>query len=97
MDYLRKIWYRLDPHFFEANEKSIDINEIVRQYPFFNVKSVHGGHIAYLLVHSALQFRIPPAFIKYYAPTLMKIENGIGNIPRLFSCWVLTLLQKVEK
>jgi SAM-dependent methyltransferase len=96
MDYFRKLWYRLDPRFFEDNEKSIDVKEIVKQYPFSRIKSVYGGHVAYLLVHSALQFRIPPALIKYYAPALMAFENNAGNIPRFFSCWVLALLQKVE-
>jgi len=97
MDFLRKLWYKYDAEFFESNEASIDLDEILREYRgrFTLVKKQFGGNVAYLLVATSMIFRIPPKLVKYYASFLMTIEKYIRLVQgRPFSCWVLALLQK---
>lgn len=100
LDWFRKLWYKLDKTYFEENEKSIDLDNIMSMYgqQLELVRRKYGGNVAYLLVQESLLFRIPPGLIKYYATTLMTIEEFLTIFQTRFtSCWVLALLQKAGK
>ncbi|MBR9972774.1 class I SAM-dependent methyltransferase [Magnetospirillum sulfuroxidans] len=96
-DRARKLWYRLDPQYFQDNEASIDIDLVLKA---FEGKAVvdrlqYGGNLAHLFVLSSMHFRIPPAAVKYYARPLMAMENMLNKLnSRLFSMWVLCVLRK---
>jgi len=97
LDLARKAWYRLDRQYFEDNETSIDINALalshVDQLEISRVE--YGGNLAHLLVQSSMQFRIPPRFLPYYAPLLLKIDPVLQRFQgRRTACWVAALFRK---
>ena len=96
-DWLRRIWYRLDKSYFESNERAIDIDKITRGFAneMVLVRSKYGGDFAHLLVGSSLHFRIPVAFLKYYACLLNGVERVLSVFQsRRTACWVLALYRK---
>jgi len=97
IDWLRKLWYRLDKIYFAENEQSVDLDELIIKYDkhLKLVKGKYGGNVAYLLVQESLLFRMPPGMIKFYASPLMVMEKILSVFQsRLTSCWVLALMQK---
>ena len=97
MDLLRRLWYRCDNRYFAENERSIDLDDILGEHGehLHLVKKRFGGNVAYLFVQESLPLGIPPGSVRYYAPTLMAIENAFNLIQSpLTSCWVLALMKK---
>ena len=99
IDKFRMLWYRLDPSYFQSNEKSIDINQLLVEAngKLKARKVIFGGGFAYLLVCQATAFRIPHWALSIYAPWLIKIEFELGflKIGESLPIWVLALLQNV--
>ena len=97
LDLARKLWYRLDTRFFEKNESSIDF-ERLRAQTDAKLELDHiryGGNLAHLFVMSSMQFRIPQAAVKWYAPGLLWLEPRLERLQGpLLSCWGLALFQK---
>lgn len=102
VDKLRKLWYKLDPRYFESNERSIAINHLVRSTngSLKPLRVIYGGHVAYLLVFTSMVLRIPLRLLSLYAPWLMKFEFGLDSLGlrpgKYGSSWVLALLQKAN-
>lgn len=99
VDRLRRLWYRLDPKFFEDNERSIDAAALAGAHRerFRTLATVHGGNLAYLLVNGSMALRIPPRLVRIYAPALLGLERTLTPLqPRFLSLWVLCLMQKIE-
>jgi SAM-dependent methyltransferase len=97
LDLARKLWYRLDPKYFEENEAAIDLERLARTHAgaLRMVRRRYGGNVAYLLVFTSMVFRIPVKVARYLAPVLMPVERALGILQtRLTSLWVLGLLQK---
>lgn len=97
VDKLRMLWYRMDKRYFQANEKAINLDDLVAD--FGNVTVINrevGGHIAYWLVFSSMILRIPIRLLPYYAPHMLRLEHGLDKLGlnQVFSSWVLALLQK---
>lgn len=98
-DRIRKVWYRLDPNYFQANEQSIDIRHVTSAFQgqFYVEKMEFGGGLAHLLVLNSMHFRIPPRVVRLYAETAMALEFFMNRInSRLLSMWVLCLLRKAN-
>ncbi|MBI2240886.1 MAG: class I SAM-dependent methyltransferase [Magnetospirillum gryphiswaldense] len=96
-DHARKLWYRLDPHYFQDNEASIDIDQVLDAYDgkIMVERLQYGGNLAHLFVLSSMHFRIPPTAVKYYARPVMALERMLNKLnSRFFSMWVLCLLRK---
>ena len=97
-DLIRRLWYRLDRHHFEENERSVDIQELLKTHgPWFTLQSVtYGGGPAYMLVLSSLILRIPLWAKRYYSPLLLQVEKLFRRFhtPRL-SCYVVCQLRKI--
>jgi ubiquinone/menaquinone biosynthesis C-methylase UbiE len=97
IDKFRMLWYKLDQSYFQSNEKSIDINQLLidANGKLKAIKVIFGGGLAYLLVHQAMAFRIPHWALSIYAPWLIKIEFGLDflKIRKSLHMWVLALLQ----
>ena len=93
----RKLWYKLDQSYFQSNEKSIDIDQLLvdANGKLKARKVIFGGGFAYLLVCQAMAFRIPHWALSIYAPWLIKIEFGLSllKIRKSLHMWVLALLQ----
>jgi hypothetical protein len=97
LDLARRAWYRLDPSYFEQNERSIDLRMVIdhcagRMAP---VGHRYGGNVGYLLVFASMAFRIPAGLVGFYAPLALGVERLLSPLQgRLLSCWVLALLRK---
>ena len=97
IDLFRALWYRFDSTYFEKNEESIDLDDVMRRHgkDLHLLKKIFGGNVAYLLVQESLLFRVPPGLIKHYASSLFAIENFLAKFQnQLSSCWFLALAQK---
>ena len=95
---LRRLWYRLDPKFFQSNEQSIRVEEIrnVSVGKLNEVGIYYGGSLAYLFVSQALILRIPTDIVNFYASFFMQFEKIFEKIPggRIFPFWVLAIFSK---
>ncbi len=96
-DVLRKLWYRHDHRFFEANEASIDFAALVSA----NADHLHleylryGGGVAYLPVLLSLFLRIPKRWKRFYAPPLLSMEQALLPLQsRRLSFFALCRLRK---
>ena len=95
-DYFRKIWYRLDSKFFESNEKSIDLDDLVskNKEEFELINKKYGGNIYYLLCNVGMAFRInlKSKLIKNF---LRLVENILNKFQFKFnSLFFIALLKK---
>jgi ubiquinone/menaquinone biosynthesis C-methylase UbiE len=83
---LRKIWYKIDPVYFQDNEHSIDIKKIIgmTNINLKPYKIIYGGHLAYLMVLQSMILRIPIQLVRFYAPWLIKLENKFNSIADFF-------------
>ncbi|CUW38073.1 protein of unknown function [Magnetospirillum sp. XM-1] len=98
-DRARKLWYRLDPSYFQDNEQSIDIEQVVStlQDRFTVERTEYGGNVAHLFVLNSMHFRIPPRLVGLYARGAMALEFLLNRLAtRLLSMWVLCLLRKKD-
>ena len=97
-DAMRKLWYRLDPKYFEENEAAIDGKRLQLEHSdkFRLVAQVYGGNVGYLAINGAMALRLPVAFVERTGPFLSKMEGMVNRIqPRALSLWFLMLLQRV--
>lgn len=97
LDLARKLWYRLDRSYFEENESSIDVAALARGHAdrLDLVAYRYGGNLAHLLVQSSMAFRIPPGWVKYYAPLLLPLDRGLERLQgKRSACWVLAQFRK---
>ena len=95
-DYFRKIWYQLDTKFFESNEKSINLNDLVskNKEEFELINKKYGGNIYYLLCNVGMAFRInlKSKLIKNF---LRLVENILDKFQFKFnSLFFIALLKK---
>jgi SAM-dependent methyltransferase len=96
-DFFRKIWYRLDQRYFEENERSIDVRVLRKRHDrtFEMLRCLYGGNVAHVFVQGSIFFRIPPSWVRFYAPALIRLDRALQILQtRLTSCWVLALFQK---
>jgi SAM-dependent methyltransferase len=96
-DIARKIWYRFDRKFFEDNEKSIDLNRLVRHHRenLRLVKHKYGGNISYVFNSMTMPMRLQNKRLD----NMYKFLNGTERYveicqSRLTSLWFLALFQK---
>jgi ubiquinone/menaquinone biosynthesis C-methylase UbiE len=91
-DLVRKLWYKLDKHFFEENESSIDFNQlaVINAQRFEVCKTKYLGNIAYILVLNTLILRMPKKLKRLYTPTLLRLEAFISKFQnKTFSCFIV--------
>lgn len=98
VDKLRRIWYRNDPKYFTNDEKAIDIDTLIEEFSE-RIEPVHihyGGNFSYFFVHGAMLFRMPHKLVRFYAPVMGALENGLDRltISQRIPAWVLALLKK---
>ncbi|MEI6724946.1 MAG: class I SAM-dependent methyltransferase [Actinomycetes bacterium] len=98
-DVFRKLWYRYDRRYFEANEASIDLEALLQanggrlRLEYLR----YGGGVAYLPVLQPLFLRIPNRWKRFYAPPLLRIERALLPLQsRRLSFFVLCRLRKIE-
>lgn len=99
-DIFRKIWYAADPKMFAANEKSIDLEILKKEFSsrFDYLEESYFGNIAFFLVYQSMMLRIPVAWKKYYAKTLFEIEDRIRPLQgKRLSCQVICQWKKKER
>ena len=97
-DVFRKLWYRLDRRYFEANEASVDIEALLRANGSrLRLEYIrYGGGVAYLPVLLQLFIRIPRRWKPLYAPSLIRLERAFLPLQsRRMSFFVLCRLRKV--
>jgi SAM-dependent methyltransferase len=97
VDTVRKVWQRVDNKYFNENEQSIDLKQIVRHYDnkMLLRNSFFGGNIGYLFIIGGMVLRIPHKYMKYYASFFLKIEKIVSMYqPKFFSFYVAAILQK---
>lgn len=98
VDRLRRLWYRNDPQYFTDAEAAVDMDALVRRFDdqLVALRLVRGGNVAYFFVHGAMLFRIPHWLVRFYAPALIALEQGLDwlGVSQRFPAWVLALLQK---
>jgi len=77
LDLVRQLWYRFDRRFFERNEKSIDIERLLRKHRnlFQGILKKHEGGPAYILVLNSLVLRVPHGLKAVYSRPLMALER----------------------
>ena len=83
VNYIRRIWYRLDKKFTD-DEEAISYKKTLSPYLSlgFKEKSVHyGGSIAYLLIGQSLTLAINKKLKKYLSPISFFIERFFNKIP----------------
>ncbi|HLP44947.1 MAG TPA: class I SAM-dependent methyltransferase [Candidatus Kapabacteria bacterium] len=96
-DLFRKIWYKIDKYYFEKNERSIDLQKMMKFHdPQFElIQRKYGGNLAYLFVQESMVLRINPKIVNFYAQALLRVEKIVNRIqPPFLSLWVLALLRK---
>ena len=96
-DYARKLWYRLDPTYFEDNEQAIDVDQLVddNRHLFDLRDVVFGGNVAYASVALSMAMRIPLRLVDLYARPMQWVENVITPLQsRHTALWAVILLQK---
>ena len=96
-DGLRRLWYRLDPAYFQEEEASVDLKQLLREHGdrFELVKKIYGGNLAYLFVYLSMAFRIPVGWVRHYARPLVILENILAKLQtRLSALWVSALFRK---
>ena len=76
-DVFRKLWYRWDRRYFEANEASIDLKALVAaNRSRLRLEYLrYGGGVAYLPVLQPLFLRIPNRWKRFYAAPLLYVER----------------------
>ena len=97
LDLIRKIWYRLDNVYFQDNEGSIDFSTLAQEHQnhLQLLQHMYGGNLANLFVLSSMQFRIPTAWVQYYAPLLLPLDRFISRFQgKRSACWILAMFQK---
>lgn len=97
LDHARRLWYRLDPTYFEDNEASIDVDRLARDHADLLrlERAVYGGNLGYLLVSMSMVLRIPLRVVDLYAEPMLKIDDALSRVQRkLTSLWVLAELVK---
>jgi SAM-dependent methyltransferase len=86
-DFFRKIWYKTDKNYFEENEASVDISELMQKnsgrFEFKLTK--YTGFLAFLLVYNSYVFRVPLGLKKYYSPFLLWIDRLINPLQSRWS------------
>ena len=83
INYLRKIWYKLDNKFTE-DEEAISYHNTLKPLLSigFEEKSLNfGGNIAYIIIGQSLVLRIPPSYKKYLAPISFFLERIFSKLP----------------
>jgi len=96
-DAFRKLWYRLDPKYFEDNEAAIDVDKVIRdEASRFELVSAHyGGGPAYFIIFNSLILRVPPAVKKWIATPLIETDRLIERVlPRALSSYVVAQFRK---
>ncbi len=96
-DYARKLWYRLDPTYFEENEEAIDVDELAadNRESFDLVDCVYGGNVAYASVALSMAMRIPVRVAESYAKRAQWIEDKLTPLQgRRTALWALILFEK---
>ena len=96
-DGLRRLWYRLDPAYFQEEEASVDLKQLLREHGdrFELVKKIYGGNLAYLFVYLSMAFRIPVRWVPHYARPFLILENILTRFQtRLSALWVSALFRK---
>ena len=95
-DVVRRRWYRTD-RYFAVNEAAIDLPALKRRFKglFRFVTEEYGGNIAYLLVFNSMIFRIPLAWKRKYAPSLLRLEALLEKRQgKRLSCFVICMWRK---
>jgi ubiquinone/menaquinone biosynthesis C-methylase UbiE len=99
LNIVRKTWYKLDPNYFQNNEKAIDIEKLKRDHEtrFEKIREIYGGNLAYIFVNLSMIMRIPEYYVKQFATLFISVENFINKIYANFiSLWVICLLRKKD-
>ena len=96
LDLFRRLWYRFDTKYFQANEAAIDLDRLMRDHPEFRLeKKRYGGNLGYVLVFLSMALRIPARWVNLYAGPLLWIERIVQKVQgKFFSLWFLALLRK---
>ncbi len=95
LDYARKLWYRMDTKYFEANEKSIDPQMGLKGRLFRLRRKFYGGNVGYLFVFLTMALRIRSRYFVLLNTSLIQLDYWLSHLQfRLTSLWVLLLYQK---
>jgi SAM-dependent methyltransferase len=95
-DLARRAWYKRDPLFL-ANEASIDVRKLVRDFAadFELLHEEHHGGPGYLLVINSLILRIPHALKRWYAPPMILVDRLLDPfLGRRLGCFVVVQLRR---
>lgn len=96
-DYARKLWYRLDPEYFEDNEEAIDIDRLAADNKaLFDLRDcIYGGNVAYASVALSMAMRIPVRVAESYAKGAQWLEDKLTPLQgRRTALWALVLFEK---
>lgn len=99
-DVFRRLWYRYDRRYFEANEASVDIETLLRANEGrFRLDYLrYGGGVAYLPVPLSLFLRIPQRWKRLYAPAMLLMERALLPLQsRRLSFFVLCRMRKTQR
>lgn len=97
LDLVRKLWYKLDRRYFQSNEKSVDVAELLKlsQDMLGLERTIWGGNVAYIFVNLSMALRIPIWLVRCYAPIMLRLEKFFQFFQTRFtSCWVVCLMTK---
>lgn len=96
-DYARKAWYKLDPRFFEENEKSINLANLVRDNEnlFFLQSKIYGGSFSYLFNNLSMALRLRPTKSAFRYKFFHLLERAIEPFQtRSTALWFIALFEK---
>lgn len=98
-DIVRKLWYKMDTKLVNENEKSIDLEDLIKinsgRFEISTTKYL--GNLAYLFVYSSMFFRVPPRLKRSYAPILLWLESPINIIQgKRLSCFCIGQWRKQQ-
>jgi SAM-dependent methyltransferase len=83
LDWVRRVWYRVDRYFDSANERALNHSELlVEAAQFFSLQRVgYYGGPGYFLISQSLLFRMPKSAKAVISPGLMAIESAFNAVP----------------
>jgi len=83
LDWVRRVWYRLDRYFDSVNERALDHSELLTEAaPYFILRNVgYYGGPGYFLISQSLLFRLPKSVKAAISPALMSLESLFNAVP----------------
>ena len=96
-DYARQAWYKIDPRYFEENEESINLENLVRDNEDrFSLQSkIYGGSFSYIFNNLSMALRISPTKTALRYKFFHTLERAIEPFQtRLTALWFIALFEK---